>query len=128
MAETNRLCIIDDEPEIREVMTLILSDAFAIREFGSGQEALPEILAGSFDVVVTDFNMPDMTGLELTRQLRELGNSVPVIVVTGKDSRDPEMAELKLFVATHVVSKPFDPRKLRQIIEGVLKSHIAKVA
>lgn len=128
MAEPKRLCIIDDEPEIREVMSIILADAFAIREFGSGQEALPEIIAGSFDVVVTDFHMPDITGLELTRQLRQLGHTLPVIVVTGKDSRDSDMVELKTFVATHVVSKPFDPRKLRQIIEDVLKSHIAKVS
>ena len=128
MAATNRLCIIDDEPEIREVMTVILGDAFAIREFVSGLEALPEIVSGQFDVVVTDFHMPDLTGLELTKKLRTMGHNLPVIVVTGKDSREPEMIELKTFVAIHVVSKPFDPRKLRQIIEDILSGQVAKAS
>ena len=79
-----RVLIVDDDPDSGALMAEIL----ALRDFDAqcartGQECLDQLARGTFDVVVTDVRMPEMSGIELCRALRELHPDMLVIVFTG---------------------------------------------
>ena len=82
-----RVLVVDDSEEVRSLMTFLLSsEGYAVSEASDGDEALKRIKAESFDVVVTDFQMPGLNGLELMTRAREQDDQTPVIIVSGLDT------------------------------------------
>lgn len=82
-----RVLIIEDEQAIREnLVDLLKSESIEVLEVSNGMEAFNVLKQEKFDLVITDYHMPKMTGLDLIRLCREEGISVPVICLTGKDS------------------------------------------
>lgn len=79
-----RLMVVDDDPMFRESLTQNLQDdGYAVADFGAGQEALEHLRGGGApDLVVLDWRMPGMTGIQLLRAMREDGFQVPVIFLT----------------------------------------------
>jgi CheY-like chemotaxis protein len=65
-----RLLLVDDEPPSRNAITRLLTKHFALTAVDSAEEALACFDAGAFDLVLTDYRMPSMTGIELLEQLR----------------------------------------------------------
>jgi len=84
-----RILIADDYPVTRELVRHYLEPrGFAIDEATSGREALEMAMSENYDLVLMDCNMPDMDGIESSRQLREKGNAVPIVALTAHtDSR-----------------------------------------
>jgi CheY-like chemotaxis protein len=84
-----RILIADDYPITRELVRHYLEPrGFAIDEATSGREALEMAMSESYVLVLMDCNMPDMDGIESSRQLREKGNAVPIVALTAHtDSR-----------------------------------------
>ena len=80
-----RVLLIDDDDEFRESLSLNLMDeGFAVTTFANGPAALEHVAAGeSSDVILLDWRMPGMSGLEVLRQLRESGNTASVIFLTA---------------------------------------------
>lgn len=91
-------------------------------EAGDGAEAL-ERFGPEIDFVITDWNMPNMNGLELVRELRarEDGKTVPVLMVTTRSVREDILAAAQAGVNNYVV-KPFTPQVLKEKIDQVLAS------
>ena len=91
-------------------------------EAGDGAEAL-ERFGPEIDFVITDWNMPNMNGLELVRELRarEDGKTVPVLMVTTRSVREDILAAAQDGVNNYVV-KPFTPQVLKEKIDQVLAS------
>lgn len=91
-------------------------------EAGDGAEAL-ERFGPEIDFVITDWNMPNMNGLELVRELRarEDGKTVPVLMVTTRSVREDILAAAQSGVNNYVV-KPFTPQVLKEKIDQVLAS------
>lgn len=91
-------------------------------EAGDGVEAL-ERFGPEIDFVITDWNMPNMNGLELVRELRarEDGKTVPVLMVTTRSVREDILAAAQAGVNNYVV-KPFTPQVLKEKIDQVLAS------
>ncbi|HXP76669.1 MAG TPA: response regulator, partial [Stellaceae bacterium] len=79
-----RVLLIDDDDEFRESLSLNLMDeGFAVTTFASGPSALEHLAAGeSVDVILLDWRMPGMNGLEVLRELRQRGVMTPVIFLT----------------------------------------------
>src|SRR5215472_10268937 len=79
-----RMLLIDDDDEFRESLSLNLADeGFAVTTFADGPSALEHVAAGeSADVILLDWRMPGMNGLEVLRELRQRGVSTPVIFLT----------------------------------------------
>ncbi|GAA4628856.1 chemotaxis response regulator CheY [Cellulomonas oligotrophica] len=90
-----------------------------VREAADGAQALEAVRADEPDVVLSDWNMPEMTGIDLLRRLRAEGYETPFGFVTSEGS--PEMRELaEQAGALFLIAKPFTAESFREVIEPVL--------
>lgn len=107
----------DDRSLLQGIVTLLRSHGIEARGFSDPRAALEEALASPPRVVITDFAMPALSGVELARELRtRLGASCPrLVLVTGSELR---RVELTLF--DQLVRKPFRFAALLPLIEGYL--------
>jgi len=104
------LLVVDDDLKIREMLSLRLTrEGHAIVGAASGQEALDLVRTGKIDLVLLDYYLPDITGLEVLETLRKTHSvsQLPVIMVTGKSQSEDIVAALNLG-ANDYVTKPID--------------------
>src|SRR5208283_3888473 len=88
-SEPFRILVVDDTKEIRTILVDYLRDqAYDAQGAGDGQEALTKHGDTPFDLIVTDLNMPGMTGMEFIRKLAVDGNTTEFIIITGYASLD----------------------------------------
>lgn len=82
--EPVRVLVVEDDPELREMLLYALRNrGYQVQEAGDGLQALHRLQHGSFDVVVTDFQMPRLDGLALLREVRAMPSPPPVVILTG---------------------------------------------
>jgi two-component system chemotaxis response regulator CheY len=115
---------VDDSPTMRQMVRLTLSSAgYVVAEASSGEAALEACATQTFDVVVTDLNMPEMDGLELIRQLRARPQYkfIPILMLTT-DSQLDKKSEGKAAGASGWIVKPFTPEQLVAVIKKVCRS------
>ncbi len=105
--------IVDDEPDMRRFLHLQLRDAYQVREARNGAEALACARSEDFSLILLDFMMPDMDGLEVMRQLRETPGArlTPVIILTARADEDFKIRALQAG-ATDFLTKPFASTEL----------------
>ncbi len=118
-----RILTVDDSAAMRQMVEATLTAAgYEVLQATNGQEALEAAQQESFDLVLTDVNMPHMDGLTLVRRLRGLPayRHTPVLVLTteGTDERKHEGRQAG---ATGWLVKPFNPERLLATIAKVLK-------
>ena len=117
-----QILVVDDEPHILEGLRhLLKSPDRAIIGVGSARDALARIALQMPDLLITDVMMPEMSGLEIVAALRadEATCRLPVIILTAKgQALDAAMAQ-EVWGAT-VMAKPFQPRKLRELVQLTL--------
>lgn len=105
-----RFLVVDDMSTMRRIIRSLLRDiGFTnVEEAENGAEALRKLNAGNFDFVVSDWNMPVMTGLELLEAIRASDSlkSLPVLLVTAEAKRDYIVAAAKAGCNGYVI-KPF---------------------
>ncbi len=115
--------VVDDSRTLRRVVASILQGAgYATRVAGGGREALAMLAEAPADLLLLDFVMPDMDGLQFCRALREQAalRDLPVVLMSAKaDSLRQQF--LKQSGAIDAISKPFDPRALVAVVEGALR-------
>lgn len=115
--------VVDDEPGILKLMKLELSSqGFRVITASSGEEALRLAMEQRPDVILLDILMPDISGLEVMRRLREESN-VPILLVTAKDSDVDKVRGLELGADDYIV-KPFSPDELSARIRAVLRRSV----
>jgi two-component system, chemotaxis family, chemotaxis protein CheY len=115
---------VDDSLSIRQTVRLTLSSAgYLVSEAASGKAALAACATTTFDVVVTDLNMPEMDGIELIGRLRALApyKFVPILMLTT-DSQLEKKQQGKAAGATGWIVKPFTPDQLVAVIKKVCPS------
>lgn len=117
-----RILIIDDDPDIRDVLDLSLSEYYTIFEASNGKEGLEMVKAKNPDLIITDYNMPVMNGPEFCRQLRQdiLLRHLPVIMLTGKGETRDMVTGIESGADDYLV-KPFEPETLLARIRMILK-------
>ncbi|UYV37153.1 response regulator transcription factor [Rhodobacteraceae bacterium D3-12] len=114
------ILIIDDDPQIREVLRIALKQAgFATREAGDGAEGLAKALNGRDDLIILDIGMPSMDGFELCRKLRH-EKETPVLFLTARDDEIDRVLGLELG-GDDYVTKPFSARELVARVRSILK-------
>jgi two-component system, OmpR family, alkaline phosphatase synthesis response regulator PhoP len=127
---SKRILVVDDEDHIRAVVSLKLRNAgFEVLTAVDGEEAAELCRSERPDLIITDFQMPILTGMELCRQLRQdpQTRSIPAILLTarGFDLEPEEMAEAGIAV---VLAKPFSPRELLERVNALLNVVTESVA
>jgi two-component system alkaline phosphatase synthesis response regulator PhoP len=122
MAAEKKVLIVDDEIHIVHVVAIKLrNNGFEVISAQNGKEAFELACEQKPDVIVTDFQMPVMTGLELVEKLRQqpATKDIPVIMLTarGFSIEDEQLRDLRI---SEFLSKPFSPRELLKSIEDIL--------
>jgi CheY-like chemotaxis protein len=115
-----RLLLVDDEEEFRRATSQILKRrGFTIREASSGEEALKEIERERPDIVLLDLKMEGMGGIETLRRIREIDDTLHVIILTGHGDFDSAMSGIKLDIVDFL-QKPVDIDQLAVRIRAML--------
>jgi two-component system phosphate regulon response regulator PhoB len=118
-----KILVVEDERPIREMLVFNLGRAgYQVRPAADGREARAAIADGHPDVVLMDWMLPDISGLELTRQLKRDPETreIPVIMVTARAEEDDRVTGLDGGADDYIV-KPFSPRELLARIRAALR-------
>ena len=113
---------VDDSASMRQMVRLTLVDAgYDVVEAEDGKDALAKAQGASFNMVVTDLNMPNMDGLTLIRELRKLPayKGVTIVFLTT-ESDDSRKQEAKAAGATGWITKPFNKDQLIAVVRKVI--------
>lgn len=117
----SNILIVDDEQSYRQLLSLVFEgDGHIIRTAANGREAVDLIKKEPAHVIISDVKMPDMDGIELLRQVRELYPDAGVILVTAHASVETAREAFKLG-ADDFIEKPFDVEELKLIVKKTLE-------
>ena len=84
-----KILIAEDDRELRQLFShVLIRNGYTVKGVSNGQEALDALDCDYFDLIISDIMMPVMDGYELVRQLRDAGNTTPVLMITAKDAFD----------------------------------------
>lgn len=117
-----KILAVDDSKSMRQMVAMTLKNAgYDVTEAEDGIDALTKAKSNQFDLVLTDINMPNMGGIELTQSLRGISSYkiIPIICLTT-ESTDEMKAKGKAVGATGWIVKPFSPEKLLSTIGRVI--------
>ena len=117
-----RVLIVDDDEVTRMVIGHALQEeGHEVAYAGDGESALRWIRRRPFDVVLTDLAMPGLNGLRLIRQLRDLGDEIPVVAVSGQNADQLHLAED--YGANATLVKPVKRSALLQAVQDVTRQN-----
>ncbi|MCE5250682.1 response regulator [bacterium] len=118
-----KILIVDDSPTMRRILvnTVIKAGYSQVKEAEDGKDALAKLLAGDFNLLMTDWNMPNMNGLELTEAVRADPKikSIPILMVTTRNMKEDIVSAIKSGVNGYIV-KPFDAKTLNAKITEII--------
>jgi DNA-binding response OmpR family regulator len=121
LSSKKRILVVDDEPNIREVVELYLRrEGFEVEVTGDGAAALAAIERKMPDLIVLDLMLPVLGGLQVTRVLRQGDYNIPIIMLTAKGEEADRIAGLELG-ADDYLTKPFSPKELVARVKAVLR-------
>jgi CheY-like chemotaxis protein len=116
-----KILIVDDEEIIRMLIADTLEDLEVQIEIAAdGRIALEKLNESAYDLMLLDYMMPELTGLEILEQLpQEVKERMPIIMLTAKAQESDRTKAIEAGV-TCFIPKPFSPLELLQVIEGIL--------
>ena len=115
--KTGTILVVDDDHELRAlVVELIGKLGVSIVEASDGQEAMDQFLKYQPDAILSDLKMPNKTGLQFLRELRDMGHRTPFVILTGHADKEKAITALRLG-AMDFVDKPFNRKKLLASVE-----------
>jgi two-component system, chemotaxis family, chemotaxis protein CheY len=126
-----KFLIVDDSLTMRRIVvnTLKTLGYDQVLEAADGKDALAKLLTEGADFVITDWNMPEMNGLELAKSIR--GNpqfeTLPILMVTTRGNKEDVIEAMKVRVNNYII-KPFTPQGLKDKIDQILKAVETKTA
>ena len=118
---TRRILVVDDEPSIVDaVATALRYEGFEVDEAASGRAALSVVQRHEPDLIVLDWMLPDLDGIEVGRRLREQGFRCAVLFLTAKDSTENKVEALRAG-GDDYVTKPFSLAELVARVQAILR-------
>jgi CheY-like chemotaxis protein len=115
-----RILVVDDEPSVcRSLKMLLEHDGHAVQTVDGGEAALALFEPGRFDLVITDYSMPDMKGDELAMLIRQREPDQAIIMASGLAGEQNDLGRLTVKVDA-VLNKPFSLAELREAVALVL--------
>ncbi len=118
---TRKILIVDDDPELRETVSIMLErEGFAPLEASEGRSGLEKAVTGKPDLILVDLRLPLMNGVELCKQIRANRLTTPIIVLSAVGDEIDKVLLLEIGADDYVV-KPFGARELLARVRAVLR-------
>src|SRR5437764_800410 len=117
-----RLLIVDDEPEVRGVLRDLLSGAYECGEAASAEEALRQLRASEFHLVISDITMSGMSGLEMIPHVKVASPDTVIVMISGMQTIESAINALRLGAFDYLM-KPFDLRQAEAAVARALEYH-----
>jgi two-component system chemotaxis sensor kinase CheA len=120
---SRQVLVVDDSITSRMLLKNILESAgYQVKTAVDGMDALTELRAGRFDLLVTDIDMPRLNGLDLTVQVRADARlaELPVVLVTGRETREDRERGMDVGADAYVVKSSFDQSNLLEVVQRLL--------
>ena len=117
-----RIMIVDDVTAIRQIVSKVFQDVgYQVTEASRGDEAFELAKLKRVHLVITDVNMPGMSGLDLIKALRGLGTykNTPILIL-ARDASDENIKKAQALGASGFIEKPFTPERLLSVVNQVL--------
>src|SRR5271155_4290019 len=116
-----RTLLIDDEIELNEDISILLkSKGHSVDSALNATTALDFLIANRYDIIITDWNLPDMSGVELCKTYRENGGKAPLLMITGKDGIEDKKAGFDAGIDDYL-TKPFNSAELLMRVNALLR-------
>ncbi|NOR66843.1 MAG: response regulator [Woeseiaceae bacterium] len=116
-----RLLVIEDDATLRETLCSQLADAgFGVEQAADGREGLYFALEYPIDLAIIDLGLPEISGLDVIRQLREKGKSYPILILTARDRWQDKVDGLSAGADDYVV-KPFHFEEVTARVNALLR-------
>ncbi len=115
-----KFLVVDDSSTMRRIIKNSLKRIGYedVEDAENGVEALEKL--NGIDIILTDWNMPEMDGLEFVKRVRGQNKTIPILMVTTNAAKDDIVEALKNGVNNYIV-KPFTPETLKEKVDAVLK-------
>lgn len=126
-----KFLVVDDSITIRRIITNTLKTIGYpdVVEAVNGKDALEKLSAGGVDFIITDWNMPEMNGLDFTKEVRNAPATaeLPILMITTRGTESDVIEALQAKVNSYIV-KPFTPQELKDKIDDIVKVTSASAA
>jgi Response regulators consisting of a CheY-like receiver domain and a winged-helix DNA-binding domain len=123
MGAVNSILIVDDDPNIRELVSLFLQkDGLSCIEAENGKEAMDKLERQSVALIVLDIMMPEMDGWTFCKKVRESNSQLPILMLTAKGETMQKVKGFELG-ADDYLAKPFEPIELAMRVKALLKRY-----
>jgi DNA-binding response OmpR family regulator len=114
------ILIIDDEESIRSLVSAVLCEKHQVLEASNGQEGQQLSRDRRPDLIITDLNMPKLSGIEMIRNIRTADAGVKIIAMSAQLDCELEREQVMIAGANRCLSKPFTINALEKTVEGLL--------
>lgn len=115
--EARRILVAEDAPQIRDILEFFLRRVgFIVESAADGEAASHMLEQRGYDLVVTDFMMPKLSGVQLIKRMRDRGDTTPVLLLSGT-VRAAALAAARRYGAVEVMEKPFEKEDLVRRVE-----------
>ena len=115
------ILLVEDEKNLRKVMkTFLLKNNYHVLEAENGEKALEQIENNQIDLIISDIMMPNMDGYELAKELREANYTIPILMVTAKDTIEDKKEGYRAGTDDYMV-KPIDLEEMVLRVGALLK-------
>jgi two-component system chemotaxis response regulator CheY len=120
-----KILVVDDSATMRRIVLNALKEGgyTDVIEASDGKDALEKLMSDKIDFIITDWNMPNMSGLEFTRAVRSETNiqNIPILMITTRGVKQDIVEALQARVNNYII-KPFTPQLLKEKIEQIVQN------
>ncbi len=119
MGDMGAVLVVDDEPDIASTIADYLRrevPGLDVHTAGSAVDAMSKLLDEKIDVLVTDYRMPDIDGIQLIRRVREKGIDIEIIMVTAYPDLRLAMRAVNDYEVRNFINKPVDPKQMLKMV------------
>ena len=118
-----KILVIEDNPRLSIKIKQQLQKWYIVEVASTGDEALERVASDSFDLALLDLGLPDISGLDVCKQIRRINSSLPILILTGVDTTSSRV-ELLDSGADDYMTKPFDVSELRARINALARRQL----
>ena len=116
------ILIVEDNDDDAEILTRYLNKhkEFSISRVSRGEEGLKRITENIFDIILLDYGLPDMTGIDFLKKMREAGVISSVLILTGMDDRNSAVESMKLGASDYLVKSNEEYKRMASTIKQIV--------